>query len=266
MGAAVVREHEPDRTAGHARGGLPPHRGPRRQDDPVHPRQPGRHPRSADVHLPGAGRHARSAPGGQGVVGEVPRPLRRGLGSTAGGDVPAPEGAGLDPRRRRTDADRSDDAAVGRRARGPARVPVPADGGLRRVPGAHRRPVRPGPRRTGGAGHPRQHPRVLHPLRQRRVGRGDVRHDRRAARPERDRLLGRAADRGARARLRRPRRDRHAARRQHVPPRLGVGDRHAVAVDQAGRRPLRRHPHPDGRVVARPDHAGHRRHAPSSTT
>ena len=51
-------------------------------------------------------------------------------------------------------------------------------------------------------------------------------------------------------RTRRPRCAWRAEDRQHVPRRLGVGGQHAVQVDQTGRRAFRRHPPADGRCVA----------------
>ena len=51
-------------------------------------------------------------------------------------------------------------------------VLVAADGGLRRLPGAHRPPCRPAPRRARRPRHPRRHARLLHHRRQRRERRG----------------------------------------------------------------------------------------------
>ena len=61
-----------------------------------------------------------------------------------------------------------------------------ADGGLRRLPGAHRPPGRPADRRAGGPGDPRRHAGLLHHRRQRRLRRGDAqRHVQRDAHAQR---------------------------------------------------------------------------------
>ena len=52
----------------------------------------------------------------------------------------------------------------------------------------------------------------------------------------------------------------------HFPSRLGARDVHPVPVDQADRQPLRRHPQPDGRLVAGEDQGQGRRARPSSST
>ena len=66
----------------------------------------------------------------------------------------------------------------------------PPDGGLRRVPGAHRPPPRPAHRRPGRPGDPGRHPGLLHHRRQRGLGRGHhQRHLQRADQPQRRRAL-----------------------------------------------------------------------------
>ena len=81
------------------------------------------------------------------------------------------------------------------------------DGGLRRLPGAHRPPRRPAGRRHRRAGRPRRHAHLLHHRRQRRLGRGHAqRHVQRADQPQRRGRAGDARDDGcASRRVRRPR-------------------------------------------------------------
>ena len=64
------------------------------------------------------------------------------------------------------------DPGLGRHARGAEAGARPPDGGLRRLPGAHRPPRRPADRRARGPRDPRRHARLLHHRRQRRLGRG----------------------------------------------------------------------------------------------
>ena len=135
----------PDRPAAHAGGGLPPHRGPRRPRDrlPRRPAAPSRRP--AVLPLLRARR--------------VPRARTRCRGRTASATAGASTRAGTRGARRSSPASRRAgccrrapqlserphvDRRVGlaRRRRAP---PVrPDDGGLRRLPRAHRRPGRPG--------------------------------------------------------------------------------------------------------------------------
>ena len=63
---------------------------------------------------------------------------------------------------------------LGRDARRPQAGARPPDGGLRRLPRAHRPPHRPAGRRAGRAGDPRRHPHLRDHRRQRRLGRGDA--------------------------------------------------------------------------------------------
>ena len=66
----------PGRAAAHARGGLPPHRGPGRQVDRVHHRRPADRPRQALLPVPRLRRHPRAAPRPEGMGGQVRRPVR----------------------------------------------------------------------------------------------------------------------------------------------------------------------------------------------
>ena len=88
-------------------------------------------------------RDPRPAPRPPGVVRPVRGPLRRRLGCAARGDLRTAEAARRDPGRRRADRVQPGDPALGRDARRPQAGAGPPDGGLRRVPGPHRRPDRP---------------------------------------------------------------------------------------------------------------------------
>ena len=90
----------PGRTAGDARGGLPPHARPRRQVDRVHRRRKADRPRQALLPAPLLRSHARAAPRAQGVGRQVRRPVRRRLGRLPREDLRPAEGAGHRPRRR----------------------------------------------------------------------------------------------------------------------------------------------------------------------
>ena len=86
------------------------------------------------------------------------------------------------------------DPGLGRHARRPQAGAGPADGGLRRLPGAHRPPRRPADRRARRARDPRRHARLLHHRRQRRLGRGHA--QRRLQRDGQLQRHGRARDAG----------------------------------------------------------------------
>ena len=149
----LTYDNHRDRPAAHPGGGLPPHRGPGRQDARVHQRLGVDPPRPAVLHLPGPRGHPRAPPGAGRVPRPLPGPLRRRLGrgpraagspaSRSSGSIPP--GTDLAPRNpgRR---------AVGRAARGAAPPGRPPPGGVRRVPRAHRRPDRPARRRPRADG------------------------------------------------------------------------------------------------------------------
>ena len=120
------------------------------------------------------------------------------------------------------------------------------DGGVRRVPRAHRPPRRPADRRHRGPRRPRRHDHLLHHRRQRRVGRGHA--ERRVQRDGQLQRHGRARD--ARVHAEQDGRVRLAELVQPLLGRLGVGDEHAVPVDQAGRLALGRHPQRHDRALA----------------
>ena len=83
---------------------------------------------------------------------------------------------GRGARRHRAHGTARGDPRLGRHARGAQAGAGPADGGLRRLPRAHRPPRRAAGRRARGPRRPRRHAGLLHHRRQRRLGRG---HDQR---------------------------------------------------------------------------------------
>ena len=179
--------------------------------------------------------------------------------------VRPPARAGCHPGRRRTDGAPRRDPGLGRHARRAQAGAGPRDGGVRRVPRAHRLPRRPARRRHRGPRDPRRHVDLLHHRRQRGVGRGHVeRGVQRDGQLQRD---GRPGDAGVH-----DLQDGRVGFAELVQPlrgRLGVGDGHAVPVDQAGRLALGRHPQRHHRALAQRDrrsgwaaravHACHRR-------
>ena len=84
----------------------------------------------------------------QGVDRQVPGTVRRRLGRPARTHLRPAEGARRHPRGRRADRAARRDPRVGRHARGAQAGPGAADGGVRRVPRAHRPPRRPADRRA----------------------------------------------------------------------------------------------------------------------
>ena len=81
--------------------------------------------------------------------------IRRRLGRPARANARSPEGARRDPARRRADGTARRDPGVGRHARRSQAGARPPDGGLRRVPRAHRLPCRSPDRCPRRARHPR---------------------------------------------------------------------------------------------------------------
>ena len=228
------------------RGGLPLHRGHDRQGDRLDPPAEGADGRQAVLRLLRPRRHPRPPPRPARVVGPVQGPVRPGLGPAAGGDLRPPEGAGGHPPGRGADRSAGRDPGLGRHARGAQAGAGPPDGGLRRVPGAHRPPRRPAHRRPGRAGDPGRHPGVLHHRRQRRLGRGHPQRQlQRAAQPQRrggagNRRVHGVADRQV----------RHPGGLQPLRGRLGPRHGHPLSVDQAGRLPLGRDPQRHHRPLA----------------
>ena len=136
---------EPDRTPG---GGLPLHRGHDGPGDRLDPPAEGADAGQAVLRLLRARRHARPAPRADRVVGQVQGQVRPGLGRAPRGDLRPPEGARRDPARRRADGAPRGDPGLGRHAGRPEAGAGPPDGGLCRLPRAHRPPRRPADRRA----------------------------------------------------------------------------------------------------------------------
>ena len=146
------------------------------------------------------------------------------------------------------------DHRVGRHARRAQAGARAGDGGVRRLPRAHRPQRRADRRHPGGPRGPRRHDHLLHHRRQRRVGRGH--HERRLQRDGQLQRHARARD--ARVHDQQARRVRLAQLLQPLLGRLGVGDEHPVPVDEAGGLPLGRHPQRHDRALAQRDHGAGR--------
>ena len=195
------------------------------------------------------GRGPRPAPRRQGVGRPLRRRVRRRVGRAARADLRPPEGARRHPRRRRADRPARRDPGLGRHARRAQAGAGPPDGGVRRVPRAHRPPRRPGDRRPRGPRDPRRHDHLLHHRRQRRLRRRHA--ERRVQRDGQLQRDGRPGD--PRVHAQQDGRVRLAELVQPLLGRLGVGDEHAVPVDQAGRLALGRHPQRHHRALAQRD-------------
>ena len=100
-----LRGHHGRRAGDDAGGGLPLHRGHDRQGDRLGPPAEVADAGQAVLRLLRPGCHPRAAPRPDRVVGQVPGPLRRGLGRAARGDPRPAEGARRGPARHRADAD-----------------------------------------------------------------------------------------------------------------------------------------------------------------
>ena len=158
----------------------------------------------------------------------------------------APEGARRDPAGGRADRAARRDPGVGRHARRPQAGARAADGGVRRLPRAHRPPRRPARRRARGARGARRHADLLRDRRQRRLRGGHA-----AGHLQRDHLAQRRRrDRDDRVHGLAHRRVRHGRGQQPLRGRLGPRDGHALPVDQAGRLALGRHAQRHGRPLA----------------
>ena len=168
-----------------------------------------------------------------------------------------------DPGRRRAHRPARGDPGVGRHARRPQAGARPPDGGLRRVPGAHRPPRRPADRRARGA-------------RRSSTTRSSTTSSATTARRAEGTLNGTFNEliilNGAAAletaEFMASRIDEFGTPRgvQPLRGRLGARDGHAVPVDQAGRLALGRHPQRHDRALAERLHGARARSAPSSTT
>ncbi len=247
MGPGAVRRDDAGRAPRHRRGGIPPDGRPRRPGGELGAPAEGAHARQALLHVLRARRHPRTPSRPQGVGRPLRRSVRRRLGRAAGADLRPPEGIGCDPGRRRAHGSPRRDPGLGRHARRPQAGAGPGDGGLRRVPRAHRPPRRPCDRRHRGPRRPRRHHRLLHHRRQRRVRR---RHPewcvQRDGQLQRD---GCARDPGVHGFQ--DGRVRVAVVVQPLRGRVGVGDERPVPVDQAGRVALGWHPQRHHRALAR---------------
>jgi hypothetical protein len=121
-----------------------------------------------------------------------------------------------------------------------------SNGGLRRLPGAHRPSRGPAHRRTRGARDPRRHADLLHRRRQRGIRGGNP-----AGHVQRDDLAERRGghrDHRVHGRAHRP--VRHDRGQQPLRDRLGARDGHPLPVDQAGRLTLGRHTQRDRGALA----------------
>ena len=189
--AGEASQYEPTLTrntsaVGHAsEEGLPPDRGHRRRRHRLAARAEGLRTRQALLHVLGARRIARPAPGDEGVGRQVQGQVRRRLGRLPRAHLRPRQGQGLDPAGRAAHAAPGVDGVVGLDPRGREAVPAPPDGSLRRLHRARRRQRRQGDRRDRAPGPARQHADLLHLGRQRLVVRGPVRHHQRAAGAER---------------------------------------------------------------------------------
>ena len=192
----------------------------------------------AVLHLLRAGRHARAAPRAEGVDRQVQGQVRPGLGQAPRRDAGPPDRARRRSRRHQARPQARGHQGLGQAERRREEALRPPDGSLRRLRRVHRlrdRPAHPGHRRPRPAG---QHAHLLRGRRQRRERR---RHHERPV--QRDDLL----QRRARNRRGHPQALRRSGRPELLPPlrrRVGRGRRHAVRLDEAGRRQLRRHPQP----------------------
>ena len=159
VGPGAVQRHDTGRAARHSRGGLPPHRGPGRPRHQLGPSAEGVDAGQAVLRVLRPGRHPRPAPRPQGVGRPLRRAVRRRVGRAARAHVRPPAGAGCHPGRRRADGAPRRDPGLGRHARRAQAGAGPRDGGVRRVPRAHRLPRRPARRRHRGSRDPRRHDR-----------------------------------------------------------------------------------------------------------
>ena len=253
----------PGRSAGHARGRIPPDHGPHRQGDRVRQGREVDRARQAVLHVLLPGRLPRASSRAEGVDREVQGEVRHGLRGLSRARLRTSEEARDLPRERRTDPaqplrggeERRRQAvaaarrgqAVGLALRRREEAVLSHGGGLRGLSLAHRPRDRAIARLSAGGGSPREHDRGVR-FRQRRLGR---------RRPERvgqrEQVL--QWDPGHdRAEPRVPRRARLDRDLQPLSGRLGLGVQHAFqdveALQLRGR---------CGRPAARLLAEGHRR-------
>ena len=249
VGSGAVRRYDTGRAAGDGGGGVPPHRGSRGPLRELDPPAEGADAGQTVLHLLRAGCDARAAPRAEGVGGQVQGPVRRRLGCATRTHLRPSEGDRRDSRRCRPASPARRDPGLGRHGRRAQAGTGPRDGGVRRVPRAHRPPGRPFDRRHGRPRDPRGHDRLLHHRRQRRLCRrhppGRIQRDGQLQRDGRARDARVPSEQDGRARL--------TELVQPLRGRLGVGHEHAVSVDQAGRFALGRHPQRHDRALAQRD-------------
>ena len=174
---AHLRGHHAARAADDAGRGLPLHRGHDRQGDRLGPPAEVAHARQAVLHVLRARRDPRAAPRPGGWAAKYKGRFDAGWDVVREEIVRPPAGAGCDPGRRRAHRPTGRDPDLRRHARRAQARPGPPDGGLRRLPRAHRPPRRSAHRHPRGHGRARRHARLLHHRRQRRERRGpDQRH------------------------------------------------------------------------------------------
>ena len=101
----------------------------------------------------------------------VPGPVRSGVGCVARGNLRAAEKARRGAAGSGADRPAGGDPRLGRHPRGIEAGVGAADGGVRRLPGAHRLPRRPTPRRSGRSRPAGRHPGLRHGRRQRSLRR-----------------------------------------------------------------------------------------------
>ena len=146
--AGPLPGHHPGRAAEDAGGGLPLRRRHRHPHDRMGAAAEGADAGQAVLRLPGARRHARTALRAQGMVGQIQGQVRPGLGQAARRDLRPPEAAGRHPRRCRAHRATEGNPGLGGHAGRAEACAGAADGGLRRLHGAHRLPGRPCGRRA----------------------------------------------------------------------------------------------------------------------
>ena len=234
--AGAVRRHDTDRARPDAGRGLPPDRGPHRQDHRLGPPAEVTDAGPAVLRVLRARSDPRAASRGAGVVRKIQGPVRPGLGQGARRDVRPPAGARGHSARRGAHPAAGRDPRVGRHARlAEARAGAP-DGGVRRLHGAYRSPHRPADRRHRRPGDPRRHAGDPDQRRQRCVAEGTIN----GSFNELLMFNGAAAleTRGVHGGAHRQVRDGRGV--QPLRRRLGPRHGHALPVDQAGRQPLGR--------------------------
>ena len=251
-----------DRAVADRGGGVPLHRGHDRPGDRVGTPVVGADARPALLHVLRAGRDPRAASRAAGVGRSLHGPVRRRVGCAARADLRGAEAARCRAGRRGADRAARGDPGVGGHARRAQARPRPPDGGVRRLPRAHRPPRGPPDRRARRDGRAVEHAGLLHHRRQRGLGRGP--HQRQLQRVPVLQRCGGARDSRVPAVADGP--ARHARGLQPLLGGLGARDGHALPVDQAGGLALGRHPQRHDHPLARGHLGARARCATSSIT